>query len=210
MMVPSPHLTLLSFDEHADAEIARYANHGAVAIALIFIFGIASLVLTGLADVHEVERCPSSQQCVQDLGLVNKTNNPRITEPATQIATMMPPPSTVPTARPASSALPVTLTSEAALIPLISHQSIRTFQRTKPHLNTLPKKPRFGTRIANPHLGHLLALELTSVLHSGHAINAIATSSHIYDLTTCNAPIYGARSKLPHGRLVLRRNSIRA
>ena len=52
--------------------------------------------------------------------------------------------------------------------------AISRLKRINPHLNNLPKKPRFGLRIWNPHFGHLSATSLTSAAHSGQLIRLIA------------------------------------
>jgi hypothetical protein len=120
----------------------------------------------------------STENSYYSLGLVNKTNNPRIMSPNTHKTIMTVAPMPVPMAAPAFSAFDdiASILSDAELIPPTNQIAIKALKAIKPHLISFPKNVRVGFRSRTPHLGHLTALSLTSFLHSGQLINGIFDS----------------------------------
>ena len=120
----------------------------------------------------------STEKSYYSLGLVNKTNNPRIMSPNTHKTIMTVAPMPVPMAAPAFSAFDdiASILSDAELIPPTNQIAIKALKAIKPHLISFPKNVRVGFRSRTPHLGHLTALSLISFLHSGHLINGFFDS----------------------------------
>ena len=92
----------------------------------------------------------------RSLGLVNITNNPRTTLPKNHTPRITVTPIPMPMDDPTCSAsLRVSYPSVAALIPPINQASMKKWNRINPHLNILPKNPRFTLRSCDPQDAHL-------------------------------------------------------